>query len=315
MFGHLSPPFLMEELDVLADEVRKRQAAAAAAATRIGAQEEPDEGSEMPPPLEGVTGMWPFFSSLGICTWAAYADAGVCSPAGSYPGAKRVEGDLLMSNVFPPCAVVIMHIKDELYPTPRPRPPPSSKPQPVRLETETAAVAAADPSSSSSNSGPRRSPRLGSAQPSSLASGSLPTGKDEDEDAEEEEAEEEGEDDDDETVQERIERELNELERTRRTGVKFLLAQQGMRIGEFLISSSGLGSLRVGVGQARRRRGSDSLFLLSRTRRVLSAPLLFLSTPHCVSCAYAARWACSILPLSLFILPCVLLARPALSMR
>lgn len=181
LFGHLSPPFLMEELDVLADEVRKRQAAAAAAATRIGAQEEPDEGSEMPPPLEGVT-------------------------------------------------VVIMHIKDELYPTPRPRPPPSSKPQPVRLETETAAVAAADPSSSSSNSGPRRSPRLGSAQPSSLASGSLPTGKDEDEDAEEEEAEEEGEDDDDETVQERIERELNELERTRRTGVKFLLAQQGMRI-------------------------------------------------------------------------------------
>jgi hypothetical protein len=35
-----------------------------------------------------------------------------------------------------------------------------------------------------------------------------------------EEAEEEGEDDDDETVQERIERELNELERTRRTGAR-----------------------------------------------------------------------------------------------
>lgn len=49
----------MDELDVLADEVRKQEAAAA---TRIGAQE-PDAGSEMPP-LEGVTGMSPSFSSL-----------------------------------------------------------------------------------------------------------------------------------------------------------------------------------------------------------------------------------------------------------
>lgn len=36
-----------------------------------------------------------------------------------------------------------------------------------------------------------------------------------------------------ETVQERIERELNELEEVERTGVRFLIALQGMRIGMF----------------------------------------------------------------------------------
>lgn len=133
--------------------------------------------------------------------------------------------------ISPCCAVVIMHIKDELYPTPRPRPPPSSsKPQPARLETDTAANPSA--SSSSSISGPRCSPRLGSAQPASLVPGSSSTAEDGD-DAEEEE---EDDDEDDETVQERIERELNELERTRRTGVKFLLAEQGTRIRKSLIS-------------------------------------------------------------------------------
>lgn len=35
-----------------------------------------------------------------------------------------------------------------------------------------------------------------------------------------------------ETVHERIERELNELEEVERTGVRFLRAEQGMRIGE-----------------------------------------------------------------------------------
>ena len=35
-----------------------------------------------------------------------------------------------------------------------------------------------------------------------------------------------------ETVHERIERELNELEEVKRTGVRFLRAEQGMRIGE-----------------------------------------------------------------------------------
>lgn len=179
LFGHLSPPFLMDELDVLADEVRQQETAAT-----IGARD-PDEGSELLP-LEGVT-------------------------------------------------VVIMHIKDELYPTPtlRPRPPPASEPQSAQLKTGTASLvaAAADPSSSFSSSGPRRSPRLGSAQSSSLAPGPLPTGDDEDEDEDEDGEEEEEEDEDnDETVHERIERELNELERTRRTGVQFLLAQQGMRI-------------------------------------------------------------------------------------
>ncbi|KAI5474439.1 cAMP-specific phosphodiesterase [Pseudohyphozyma bogoriensis] len=49
-------------------------------------------------------------------------------------------------------------------------------------------------------------------------------GKTEDDDEEEEEETEE------ETVHERIERELNELEEERRTGVRFLLAEQGMRI-------------------------------------------------------------------------------------
>ena len=193
---------------------------------------------------------------------------------------------LLTANDFPPCTVVIMHIKDELYPTPRPRPPPSSsKPQPARLETDTAA----DPSSSSSsNSGPRRSPRLGSVQPSSLAPGSSFTTEDNDDDAEEEEEEEE--DDDDETVQERIERELNELERKRRTGVKFLLAEQGMRIRKFLISL-----FWFWVNSGWECRAPDS-FLLSWTHRVLSAPAapfrhaaVFLSiTTHCVPLAYAA---------------------------
>lgn len=37
-----------------------------------------------------------------------------------------------------------------------------------------------------------------------------------------------------ETVHERIERELNEIEEGRRTGVRFLRAEQGMRMGEFL---------------------------------------------------------------------------------
>lgn len=36
-----------------------------------------------------------------------------------------------------------------------------------------------------------------------------------------------------ETVHERIERELNELERERGTGVRFVLAEQGMRLGEY----------------------------------------------------------------------------------
>ena len=47
----------------------------------------------------------------------------------------------------------------------------------------------------------------------------------ESEDEEEEETEEE-------TVHERIERELNELEEGLRTGVRFLRAEQGMRIGK-----------------------------------------------------------------------------------
>ena len=60
LFGHLSPPFLMDELDVLVDEVRKQEEAAAA--TRLSAQE-PGEGSEVPP-LAGVTGMSPFSSFI-----------------------------------------------------------------------------------------------------------------------------------------------------------------------------------------------------------------------------------------------------------
>lgn len=54
LFGHLSPPFLMDELDVLADEVRKGEVASMTAAK--------GEGLEMP--LEGVTGMSPSCSLL-----------------------------------------------------------------------------------------------------------------------------------------------------------------------------------------------------------------------------------------------------------
>lgn len=78
-------------------------------------------------------------------------------------------------------AVVITHIKDELYPS---SPPPTASPSPSK-----SAVGAA------ANMSPTSSPP--------------------------------------ETVHERIERELNELEREVRTGVEFVIAEQGMRIGAF----------------------------------------------------------------------------------
>ena len=37
-----------------------------------------------------------------------------------------------------------------------------------------------------------------------------------------------------ETMHERIERELNELEAEAKTGVRFVIARQGMRLGEFV---------------------------------------------------------------------------------
>ncbi|GAA5865068.1 hypothetical protein JCM3774_002121 [Rhodotorula dairenensis] len=173
LFGHLSPPFLMEELDVLAELVRTRRGSTATAAGLTG----PDR------PLEGVK-------------------------------------------------VVIIHIKDELYPPPPPavpRPRPSSI-APADPATD-ASLDVAKPVSDSRLR--RRSPRLESNRLSApvLSPAGVPTtvGKSvEDEDEDEEEDEEEAEA---ETVQERIERELNELERVRRTGVEFVLARQGMRIG------------------------------------------------------------------------------------
>ena len=200
-----------------------------------------------------------------------------------------------------------MHIKDELYPTPPPRPPRfSSKPQSAQPATKTAALVAAatDPSSSSSSSisGPRRSPRLGSVQPSSPAPGSSSTTEDDDDDEEEEE------EDDDETVQERIERELNELERKRRTGVKFLLAEQGMRIRKSPISL-----FWFWVNSGWECRAPDS-FLLARTHRVLSAPAASFSPSHLRFLAHLGSMGsmilCRSIPSFIRIAVCVLLPRP-----
>lgn len=94
LFGHLSPPFLMDELDVLADEVRQQETAAT-----IGARD-PDEGSELLP-LEGVTGQSPSSLSRSLYT-RCNAGAGAQSCAGSCPLELGVDGgdSLLTANAL-----------------------------------------------------------------------------------------------------------------------------------------------------------------------------------------------------------------------
>lgn len=118
--------------------------------------------------------------------------------------------------------MVVIHIKDELYPPSSPRAP-QPQPDTVTTAAEAASLAVVEPVSASR---PRRSPRLESSRFAIASPGAVPAATSDVGFAGEEEAEEE-----EETVQERIERELNELERARGTGVEFVLARQGMRIG------------------------------------------------------------------------------------
>jgi hypothetical protein len=84
-----------------------------------------------------------------------------------------------------------------------------------------------------------------------------------------------------ETVHERIERELNEIEEGRRTGVRFLRAEQGMRMGELAFTDRGSSALiRVLIPPF-----SFHSLLIPRSRgdvykHRLTFPRLSLSCPH-----------------------------------